>query len=82
MVELSVRNRLFKRGEKVFEVRYSPKEVFLCSDDDTEDEICEKVRQSIRLIPITGIPSVDFSIENIQKYIGNRTNEDHLDLTH
>lgn len=77
-----MRNRLFKRGEKVFEVRYSPQEVFFCSDNDTEEEICEKVRQAIRLVPITGVPSVDFGIANIQKYLAYRTDEDHMDLTH
>jgi hypothetical protein len=65
MVEISIRNRLFKRGEKVYTVRYSPKDVFNCNNEDSEDEICEKVRSTVRLIQMTGVPSVDFSIGNI-----------------
>lgn len=65
MVEISIRNRLFKRGEKVYTVRYSPKDVFNCKNEDSEDEICEKVRSTVRLIQMTGVPSVDFSIGNI-----------------
>ena len=65
MVEITVRNRLFKRGEKVYTVRYSPKDVFNCNNEDSEDEICEKVRSTVRLIQMTGVPSVDFSIGNI-----------------
>ena len=65
MVEISIRNRLFKRGEKVYTVRYSPKDVFNCNNEDSEDEICEKVRSTVRLIQMTGVPSVDFSTGNI-----------------
>ena len=65
MVEISIRNRLFKRGEKVYTVRYSPKDVFNCNNEDSEDEICEKVRSTVRLIQMTGVPPVDFSIGNI-----------------
>ena len=65
MVEISIRNRLFKRGEKVYTVRYSPKDVFNCNNEDSEDEICIKVRSTVRLIQMTGVPSVDFSIGNI-----------------
>ena len=42
--EISVRNRLFKRGEKVFTALFYPSEIFDSKTDLTEEDICERFR--------------------------------------
>jgi hypothetical protein len=68
MIEISLRNRLFKRNAKVFTITY-PLTLFNLSQEDSEEMIFEKVKNVIQGLIFTGFPEEDFSEEKIRNIV-------------